>query len=740
MSLLHAGLAAGAALAILPVILHLFMRQTPKHVLFPALRLIRERQRRSKKRMRIKNWLLLLARMAVLALMALALARPTVYSDVPLGDHSQPTALGLVFDTSLSMNYKDKDKTRLDEAKERAREIIGKIPDSSLVFVVDSWEPGATGLSPAAALKRIDGLTTHAVSRKLNVAVREAYKEVADCDRPVRVVYVLTDLAASAWNGDRPADGLDKLAQIKAGTAGGKSKIATFVLRLTPQEIHNVSIDSAEPTSSLATHGEAIEVLARIRGEGKVAVARTVEFYFDDVKKGEKAIEVPPDGRQVEVNFPTPPRLKEGVLHRGQVVLSGTPDPLADDDKRFFCFKVQPPLKVLVIADYPIDAEFVAYAIDPDPTPESPRSYLVERNTGREFAARDKDSLKTYACVFLLNVGQLEESEWGALNRYVHDGGGLVVGAGSQCIPENYNGTIPAQLLPAQLEKPHSPPGSMTLGKVADITHPLFQKYGKELDSQLAQVPVYRSWALKPAPQPIEGTRTLLSFADGAPALLERTFKGTKTGRVLLWTTPLSSQPTTAANRPSWVWNEFPLPGSGWAFLVLMNSTVPYLAGLASERLNYEAGENVLLTLEPNTRYTSISVMGPDQKTTEGLTPPTSELLEVAAPQLPGQWTVKAMTADKRTTTLGFSLNPPHAESQFTLMRKEDLDALFGKDNYVLAEDAQSFAQKVDVARYGYEAFPWLMFLILIVVTLENFLANTFYKEAPQVRPAGAAA
>ena len=40
MSMMHAGLAAGAALAALPVILHLFMRQTPKHVIFPALRLV----------------------------------------------------------------------------------------------------------------------------------------------------------------------------------------------------------------------------------------------------------------------------------------------------------------------------------------------------------------------------------------------------------------------------------------------------------------------------------------------------------------------------------------------------------------------------------------------------------------------------------------------------------------------------------------------------------------------------
>src|SRR5271166_5832777 len=140
-SMINAGLAAGAGLAALPVILHLFMRQTPKHIIFPALRLVRERQKRSKKRLRVKNWLLLLARMAVLALMALALARPRLYSQMPLGDQSVPTALGLVFDTSLSMSYKENDKTRLDEAKERARAILDQIPDSSLVFPVNSADP-----------------------------------------------------------------------------------------------------------------------------------------------------------------------------------------------------------------------------------------------------------------------------------------------------------------------------------------------------------------------------------------------------------------------------------------------------------------------------------------------------------------------------------------------------------------------------------------------------------------------
>src|SRR3954452_5612735 len=106
LSLVHTGLVAGAALAALPVILHLFMKQTPKHVVFPALRLIRERQKRSRKRLRVRNWLLLLARMARIALMARARARPRLYSQTSLGDQEVPTALALVVDTSLSMGYK----------------------------------------------------------------------------------------------------------------------------------------------------------------------------------------------------------------------------------------------------------------------------------------------------------------------------------------------------------------------------------------------------------------------------------------------------------------------------------------------------------------------------------------------------------------------------------------------------------------------------------------------------------
>ncbi len=65
-----------------------------------------------------------------------------------------------------------------------------------------------------------------------------------------------------------------------------------------------------------------------------------------------------------------------------------------------------------------------------------------------------------------------------------------------------------------------------------------------------------------------------------------------------------------------------------------MNLTVPYLAGTSGEQLNFEAGENVLLSLGPGARFQSFLVTGPDTKTTESLAPSAAnDVLEILAPR-----------------------------------------------------------------------------------------------------------
>ena len=86
---------------------------------------------------------------------------------------------------------------------------------------------------------------------------------------------------------------------------------------------------------------------------------------------------------------------------------------------------------------------------------------------------------------------------------------------------------------------------------------------------------------------------------------------------------------------------------------------------------------------------------------------------------------------------MGFSVNVPAAETQVVALKPNDLDGLFGgKDNYKIADDAEEPRREVikDV-RVGYELFPWLMFLILALVTAENLLANKFHRETPRRPP-----
>lgn len=77
MTALHLWLIAlGAGLAAGPVILHLLMQEKPKRMVFPALRFVLQKQYVALRSMRLRHWLLLLLRVAVIALVALALSRP----------------------------------------------------------------------------------------------------------------------------------------------------------------------------------------------------------------------------------------------------------------------------------------------------------------------------------------------------------------------------------------------------------------------------------------------------------------------------------------------------------------------------------------------------------------------------------------------------------------------------------------------------------------------------------------
>ena len=93
MTFLNASILIGAALVAIPVVLHLLMRRQPQLVTFPALRFVQQRRISNQRTLRLRHWLLLVARCLLIALLVLALAGPTV--DLAKGGSS--VTIGIIF-------------------------------------------------------------------------------------------------------------------------------------------------------------------------------------------------------------------------------------------------------------------------------------------------------------------------------------------------------------------------------------------------------------------------------------------------------------------------------------------------------------------------------------------------------------------------------------------------------------------------------------------------------------------
>ena len=115
-------------------------------------------------------------------------------------------------------------------------------------------------------------------------------------------------------------------------------------------------------------------------------------------------------------------------------------------------------------------------------------------NLGAKFEGK----LQGFATIFLLNVKELGEQDWNALNSYVREGGGLVVAPGHLSVPASYNQPTASQLLPVQLgAQPHIAKPETKMSTVTNLTHPLFERYGKDLATVLGAFPVYKYWPVQ---------------------------------------------------------------------------------------------------------------------------------------------------------------------------------------------------------------------------------------------------
>ena len=145
----------GLGAAAIPVLIHLFTRRKPREVRFPSLDFLAEVNQSEIRRLRLKQWLLLLLRTLAIALLAIAMARPSLVGSTRGGDAAS-TLVALV-DVSGSMGAPDAEGRPLTATARRVVEsLLATLgPADELLLVPYDRTPRPLTEAPIADASRL---------------------------------------------------------------------------------------------------------------------------------------------------------------------------------------------------------------------------------------------------------------------------------------------------------------------------------------------------------------------------------------------------------------------------------------------------------------------------------------------------------------------------------------------------------------------------------------------------------
>ena len=516
MSFLYPAFLAGAVAIALPIALHFLRRDVAPEVPFSAVRLLRRSPIERSHRRRLRDLLLLAARVAALFLLAAAFARPYLTA-------AGPSPLRLVaIDRSFSMDAGGRFSRAVDLAR-RAIADAGVNDRIALVAFDDRAEllaPPGGAADARAALARIQpayGATRYAVMIAKAV-------EIAD-GQPARLV-VITDLQRSGWDDEQPG-------RVPAGL-----------------DVQVVDAGAMPPNLAVtALQADSGRLVATIRNAGSMAHSGQVQVWRDGQTVAGGRYSIAADrSTKVPIDYRLP---STGSI---AVAVEDPSGPTADNTRyAVLDAAARPRIAIVTSAGAAQSGFYLSRALDAvTDAADSGSGFSSRLISGTALSAMAAGDFELYRAIVLLSTRGLDRHARETLAAAVRRGAGLLIAAAPDVEPTVLSTTFGYSSFGNVEQEPRAVSLSAT-----DLRHPIFRPFGA-LAANLGQVRFDRTWRLRG-----DGWNVAARFTDGAPALLERR-EGA--GKIVLFASDLDR-----------AWNDFPLHP---AFVPFAVEAVRYVSGV----------------------------------------------------------------------------------------------------------------------------------------------------------------
>jgi hypothetical protein len=494
----------GALAVAAPILIHLLRQRDVPTRSLPTVALLRRATAESRRKLRLRDRLLLLLRALAVLAFAIGASGPWLASSRAFDD-GRRASIAIVLDDSMSMARRESGERLFATAIARANDQLDALPPDSEVALVLAGAPARLVVPRTRELTRVRRALaalpdTTARGTALSEALELARASLSGAAQPRRVI-VFSDFAAHARLTELPP------------TRG----IEWALEPLAPSAPANAAILEAHAAPDPTTPGRlSIEVVLRAP-EGRHAL----EVVHDDVVLGRTEVVVEPGAEA------------GALVHAARATVHVTPPPVPDatvrlviedaldlDDARGVLLRPSAALRALLVDGEPHPSRdrdevgFLARAIEATPHDDG----------GIAFRVVDPDAfapsaLEEIDVVVLANVATLRPRDAESLRRFVEAGGGLLVAMGERVEPRVLRGQLP--WLPASPRAARALPELTTLRSVGRLP---------ALDARVSRVVVL---------EPSLGAEVLVETAgadEGAPVLVRSAFGE---GRVAVLAVPV---------------------------------------------------------------------------------------------------------------------------------------------------------------------------------------------------------
>ncbi len=645
---------AGLGGAAVPFALHMLSRARYRPVPWGAMMFLEGTGTNLLRSHRIKQWALLGLRMAVVALLAMALARPVIAYGPPDAAEDARVTAAILVDCSASMSYDLGGRTRMDFARGAALQILSSLRrgDEAVLLTAGTGLRHVTPLPTSdlqSVANRISDLDSGNSAANFADALTNAMNVLDRVTRGKRELYVVCDRQATSWN-----QITETYVSAWRDRVGKSSQLDRFVVvPIGGEGSANVAVDSISPVTSPAIRDVPQQLEVRVRNYGnKAQVNVPLSVAAGDRNLLSSNINLPARGLQsisVPITFGS----------KGSEVITATihDHGLTGDDRLSAAIEVVNPIQTLLITDADDSAHadnvtgYLQAALMP---------YHASGRRGTDSAvvssirasALTATGLRRTHVVIVDNVADLSDEQVRLLTQFVDTGGGLFVVAGDRVHASDYDARLyrgGSGLLPASLTMPSDEVGDAPI-QVDALDHPIFRFLGGHAENATGSV--LRRFGAMPA----SGAKVLARTASGEPLLIEQS-RGL--GRVLLLATGLGRQ-----------WGT--LPETSF-YVPFVQSVVRYLASISVDQHNVKPGDELVLTLRGEIEGRP-SITLPDGSTSH---PDVARLnsgtqLRYAATQQPGIYVIRAERAGEEIVE-NYVVQPGSEESDLTPMSSSRL-------------------------------------------------------------------